>query len=443
MMKKIVALLLTLAMVLGLAACGGNNGENSGKNSGDESDISSKWDNLDWSKGADASDGDVTLCVTSWRQYDKEYYEEIARRFEEKYDWINVEIEITASQSAYYSNLQADILSGDAPDIMDLHPDRFIEYVNDDLLAPQTDFDYLERYNEAGKAITTVAGENYGFLLGYNYFGFIYNVVAFNKCGISVPTTPEELVAAVNALKKAGYGGISYPGATITSKIYRNIMQICLGNDIQDMYKSIDDGSLVDLSTVEGIESAFKTMEYYTDNDIFYTAFEGISYDAATSLFAQKKSAILYQGTYALGEAEESFPDVNFGYFPIPTYSGNSLNAAEGAQSACISSQCENLGAAKLWVEFLATEEISTYFSESTGMLSTIEGVTTEDEITPMVLASSEGCVIHSMNNIKYEAYWSTAFSDCLFNILCEDADWKEEVDYLKRKLEEIDLSSL
>ena len=437
-MKKIIALILAGVMMLGLVACSGTQ---AGKDNDGEK--TSKWDHLDWTKGADASGGDVTLRVTSWRQYDKDYYEEIARRFEEKYDWIDVQIDITPNQSAYYSNIQSDLMSGEAPDVMDIHLGNIPDYIKEGVIAPQTDFDYLERYKDSVKTATTFDGDNYGFLLAYNYFGFIYNVDAFNECGISVPTTPEELVAAVNTLKNAGYGGIAYPGQTLGGKIYRNILQISLGQDIQDMYKDIDTGKLTDITTIEGVESAFKTMKYYTDNDIYYNAFEGIGLEAANSLFAQKKSAILYNGTYALGEAKDTFPDINFGYFPIPTHSGNSISPAEGAQSACISATSKNLGAAKLWVEFLATPEISAYYCENSKMLSSLEGVTIDDEITNMYQHSTEDFVIHTMKDIKHEAYWYGLYEEILENILLNGADWKEETDLFRRKLEELDLSTL
>ena len=432
-MKKIIVFLMATAMLISLVACGGVNKkvQNNGFS----------WEHLDWSKGADDSDGKVTLRVTSWRQYDKAYYEEIEKRFEEKYDWIDVKLEFTASQSAYYSNIQADIMSGDAPDVMDLHRTYMREYAKEGILAPQTDFAYMDTYKDVAKATTVVDGENFAFMVAYNYFGLIYNVDVFNEVGVTVPTTPEELVSVVAKLKEAGYGGISYAGATEGSKFARNILDICVGNN-SGIKEGIDNGSITDISSVKGVKDAFKTIDYYVKNDIFYNAYEGITYEAATSLFAQEKAAILYGGTYSLGEAEQTYPNINFGYFAIPAYTENSLNASEPAQNACISANCENLGAAKLWVEFIATAEISSYFCSNSKMLSTIEGVTLDNDVSKMIIGSSEGFVLETPD-CKNAEYWELAYQAVFDNVMLKGAEWEKEVKSFARKLEEYDLSNL
>lgn len=440
-MKKVIALLLVTIMTLGLVACGGTS--NGGKNENNANSDSSAWEHLDWSKGADASEGKVTLRVVSWRQYDKEYYEEIERRFEEKYSWIDVQLEITASQSAYYSNIQADILDGKAPDVMDLHGDYVIDYAKEGVLAPQTNFDYMSNYKEIAKNYTTIEGENYAFMVAYNYFGFIYNADIFKDLGLKAPTTPEEMVDVMNALKAKGYGGVAYPGATVGSKVGRNILEICVGAEGHaNMFEGIEDGSITDIATLDGVDKAFETIKYYVDNKVFYNAFEGIGYEAVVSLFAQKKTAIMYNGTYAIGEAEQTCPGINMGYFAIPTYSGNSYNTSEAAQNASISATCENLGAAKLWVEFLATPEISTYFCSSSKMLSTIEGVTLDNEVSKMIVNSSDSFVLPLLN---YEnmAYWHSAYTSVFDNVLFGGKDWKQELQIFARRLQEYDLANL
>ena len=442
--KKIVALLMAGVMMFGLVACGEKNSSTNGESSNNESNGSSEspqWDHLDWTKGADASGGKVTLRVVTWRQYDKAYYEELERRFEEKYDWIDVQLQITANSSAYYSNVQADITDGTAPDVMDMHRANMRDYARDGVLAPQTNFDYMEKYSKVAQGTSVIDGENYGFMLGYNYYGLIYNTDIFEKVGLAIPKTPEELVSVVNKLKDAGYGGIAYPAATNNSKFATNIVSICVGNDA-GLELGIDDGSITDITTVDGVEEAFETIKYYVDNNIFYNAYEGISYEAAVTLFAQEKAPIMYGGTYMLGEAEQTYPDINFGYFAIPTYSGNSLNPSEPSQHACISASSKNLGAAKLWVEFLALPENSEYFCSNSKIISTIEGVTSDDEVMQMIKNSSEGFVLETPDT-ENSAYWYLAYRAVFDNVMLKKKDWKKEVEKLTRKLEDYDLSSL
>lgn len=440
-MKKIIALLLSVIMVLGLVACGDNAGDNEGGN-GNEGGQSAGAD-LDWTQGADASDGEVTLRVATWRQYDQPYYEEIIKRFEEKYDWINVTLEINPSQSAYYSNIQADIMSGTAPDVFDLHSGYVVSYAEEGALAPQTNFDYMDSYSDKAKYLTMINEENYAYMVAYNYFGFIYNTDIFAKEGLSVPTTPDEMVDVVNKLKKAGYGGVAYSGATNGAKIGHCILAGAMNTEgLFDLYQGIDNGSITDISTVEGTEEAFKSLQTYVDNDIWYNAYEGISYEAAISLFAQEKSAILYGGTYTIGEAQYTYPNINVGYFAIPTYVDNGVSYAEAAQNAVISATCKNLGAAKLWVEFLATPEISSYFCENSKMLPTIEGVTLNNEVSQMIQNSATDFAF-APNELDNQEYWYAAFDAVMDNVMFKGAKWMDEVKKLTRKLEDYDLSSL
>ncbi len=456
-MKKIIAVLLSVTMLFGLAACGETDDTDPGSESGgnETNDVAEEpgeqqgeeeESTLDWSAGADASGGEVTLRVATWRQHDQPYYEEIIRRFEEQYDWITVELEMNADSSSYYSNLQADIMSGTAPDVFDSHPNyRLVAYAEEGVIAPQTDFDYMDNYNESSKEITTLFGENYGYMNAYNYFGFLYNIDIFEEVGVSVPTTPEEMVDVVNQLKEAGYGGVIVGGATYGATALGNaVYLIALGTEGFDaLQEGIDNGSITDISTVEGVAEALDTLQTYTENDIYYNAFEGITYESGLSLYAQEKSAIVYSGSYIFGEQDVYFPDINTGFFPFPTYANNGVTYSEGAQTTVINAASDKLGAAKLWVEHLATSEISEYYCSNAKMLSTIEGVTPEFEEAEMLLNSSTDYAIKSIVEPENSEYWSSGFNNILEGVVFRGEDWQELVRVYASKLEEYDLSGL
>ena len=435
-MKKIIALLVAAMMAGGLVACGGGDADEKG--GGTEGD-------LNWSAGADDSGGEVTLRVATWRKYDKEYYEEIIRRFQEKYDWITVELEINADSGSYYSNLQADLIGGTAPDVFDHHPNsNIVVYAKEGMIAPQTDFEYMKNYKENAKEITTFLGENYGFMNAYNYFGCLYNIDIFNEVGVSVPTTPDELIEVVDKLKAAGYGGISFAGATNGAGGVANpVFLESLGTENYAKFQEgIDNGSITDISTVEGVPEALDTLQAYTEHDTWYTAVQGISYEASVSLYAQKKAAILYGGSYILGEGVH-FPDIKTGYFPLPVYGKTGVTYAEGAQTTLINAAGKNLGAAKLWVEFLASPEIAEFYCTNTEMMSTIEGVEVETDNLTMLRNSCQNYVIGTIVEQENSEYWSGGFNELLRGVVFEDKDWKDLVKIYTNKLEDYDLSRL
>lgn len=131
----------------------------------------------------------------------------------------------------------------------------------------------------------------------------------------------------------------------------------------------------MDISTNEEVKSTLDTLTYYADKDIYYNAYEAISFDAGMSLFAQKKTAIIYEGSWAIGEKDHYFPGINVAFFPVPTFANTGRSFCDSAQISIINSNSKALGAAKLWVEFLATPEISEYYCNNANMNSNIKGV--------------------------------------------------------------------
>ena len=450
MKKRVIAMMMAAVMVLGLAACGGGStpGGSDTDNTGDDKsgEDSQAGSSLDWSAGADASGGSVTLKIATWRKSDKPYYEEIIRRFEEQYDWITVELDINADSSAYYTNLQADIMSGSAPDVFDLHPnERLLSYAEDGILAPQTDFDYMSIYKDEAKSVTTILGENYGYMNAYNYFGFLYNKAIFDKLSLEVPTTPEELVSVVEKLKTAGYGGVVYAGRTYGSSALGNATFLNrMGTEgYYAMQNGLDDGSITDLAAVDGVTDVMNTLQLYTDNDIYYNAYESIDYDSGMSLFAQEKSAIIYSGSYAIGEKATYFPDIEVGYFTVPVYNGSGVSYGEGAQTSVINAAGKNLGAAKLWIEFLATQEISAYFCSNAKMMSTLKDVEVSFDEMDMLLGSASGYALKMIVEPEHSEYWSSGYTKVMDGVIFDGEDWETLVKSFKSKLEEYDLAHL
>ena len=417
MKKRIISILLVMAMACSMVACGG-----SGKD----------------------SNGKVTLRVATWREFDKEAYEEIERRFEEKYDYIDVQLEFNKDESSYLANIQTDITTGTVADVFDIHHTGTMQMYGDyGLIVDQSDMEYMKNYDEVPGAINTWNGKNYAYMNCYNYFGCLYNVDIFNKLGLAIPTTPEELVTVVNKLKDAGYGGIAYPGTQVGYTFANGCIISSIGTEAYDeMMLGMDYGQLTDVTTVDGLEKALETVEYYSDNDIFYTASESVGYEPALSLFASEKTAILWGGTYFFGEKDIYFPNINAAYFPVPTYSGNGMSYAEPGQCSCISAKSEHIEEAKLWVEFLATPEISEYYCTSAKMLSPIKGVEPKFEEAEMLLASSKGYYLIKSNYYENAELWNKEWDEMLKGVFWDGDSYKDHLNIVNAQLKKADIAN-
>ena len=385
-LKKIISIVMATAMILGLAACG--NSETSG-------------------------DGSKKIVrVATWREYDKEYYEEVERRFEEKYPQYDVQLEFNTDEVSYEQNIQTDLVMESAPDVFDLHASGNIQHYGESgLIFDQSDLTWIENISKEAKETVTWDGKTYAFPLNYNYFGFIFNKDIFTEVGVEVPKTPEELVAVVNKLKDAGYNGISYSGQTNGTKVIDAALLIEMGAEkYSQLMEGIDDGSVIDITSYEGVETALQTVQYYTQNDIWYKGYRDTSYEPSLSLFAQKKTAIVFCGAYIFGEKETQMPGINAGFFPIPTNSANGISYAEVGQCSCINAKSENLEGAKAWVEFLATKEISEYLCGSSRTMSTLEDAVPKFEEAQMLLDCATGYSLfkssYTDNSEWYDKEW-------------------------------------
>lgn len=418
MKKRFGVILMTVAMAICLSACGGSDGK---------------------------ADGDkVELRVATWREFDKEYYEEIEKRFEEKYDYIDVQLEFNADENSYLTNLQTDITTGKAADVFDVHHNGTLQMYGDyGLVVDQSGMDYMKNYSEVPGKINTWDGKHYAFMNCYNYFGCIYNIDVFNELGLAIPKTPEELVQVVGKLKDAGYGGVAYPGARWGTTFANAIIISSIGTDAYDeMMLGMDSGSLTDVTTVAGLEDALKTVKLYADNELLYTASQSVDYEPALSLFASGKSAILFGGTYFFGEEKEIyFPDINAGYFPLPTYAGNGVSYAEPGQCTCIFAKSEHVEEAKLWVEFLASPEISEYYCTNTKMLSTIEGVEPKFEGADMIISSSTGYNLIKSNFYENAEWWSVEWEEMLKGVLWNKDNYQDHINIVNKQLQEADIA--
>ena len=248
------------------------------------------------------------------------------------------------------------------------------------------------------------------------------------------------MVDVVNKLKSAGYGGVMVAGKTWGEAYGRAILMNAIGSDgYYKLRTGIDNGSITNIEEFEGVTEALDTMQKYSENDIYYTAFEGTDTTAGMSLFAQQKTAIVYGGTYLFGEQEYNFPGINAGYFPVPTYANTGISYAEGGETFVINSSSDKLGAAKLFVEFMATVENLEEFNKTTMKLSTIEGTTWNfDEIQTYV----KDYALKQNENFDNVDYWSTGFSNILKSTVYEGKAWKDLNRVYKSQLEEYDLAN-
>ena len=214
MMKKMLSILLALAMLLSFA----------GVAAADESAVEDPWNFVDPSVSAE---------LTVYRYYadaDKDNLDYAIAQMKDKYPnlTINVEARIGSDGEALREWAAVgelpDIFEVNSKDVFDLLKGNGDLYVMDDVVEKTGFYDLFSNGAAAKAARTNVDGHQYGFGCEASNLGCLwYNKDLFASLGISEPTNYEEFKNVITVLKDAGKTPISlfaaekWPATTLYS----------------------------------------------------------------------------------------------------------------------------------------------------------------------------------------------------------------------------------
>lgn len=169
--------------------------------------------------------------------------------------------------------------------------------------------EYWDKYPDKDQfpdsVVHTLDGKTYA-LQGYvNLLGLWYNADILEEIGAAVPTTPEELEAAMAKAVDAGYGGATLSGLPNSQGEWQGFPW--LSSDGFN-YENNDEAALT-----KGLER----MRSWVDNG--YLTQEAVTWDQTVPFqqFATGKFAFATNGNWQMGTAEAD-ADFNYGVAPLP-----------------------------------------------------------------------------------------------------------------------------
>ncbi len=172
-MKKIIALLLVLAMALCLVACGGGSGKTT-----------------------------VTMIAAQYGDETAAWWADFEKKFEEANSDIDLVVDVV-SWNDIYTVVNTRIANGEAPDLLNI--DVFADYQADGLLVPAEEWVSPETYAkffDSFLAESVVDGVVWAVPDLASARALYYNTDILAQAGVEVPTTWDELVAACQAIKE-------------------------------------------------------------------------------------------------------------------------------------------------------------------------------------------------------------------------------------------------
>lgn len=326
--KKLMALGLSAAMLL--SACGAsktNNNTSSGKASNADTKApvasntaSSKMSSV--ASNTSSTTGEKTkLRLMYWNK--EETIAPFLELAKEKLPNIDIEFNFVSVEQ-FLGTVETQLQAGEGPDILPTGEKE--AHAKAGYLVDLTNEDFVKNYSQAALDAISVDGKVYG-IPGISWFeGIFYNKEIFEKNGIELPKTFEQMMAVHKKLKAAGVKPQAWGASS-----WEPLAKSPLGLGVVD-YLQTDAGKGFDTSIRTG-EGKFKGSElekivdkwtqYIKDGYITEDMLQ-IDYDTALKEFATGEAAMWESGPWAINAIKETNPKLQFDMMPfVGTKEGN------------------------------------------------------------------------------------------------------------------------
>lgn len=363
--------------------------------------------NINWLSSRSASESAILAIQDIAKQYQEENPD---------LDF-NFEIENISDHTAYLQKLKILAASDELPEWFDSDPDTWFA----DIVADGKAYSFEDLYKELGmydqifpisKEYARLSDGSLNLMtLQCNTEYFFYNKDLFEQAGITeAPKTFDELLADCKLLQDQEIIPIAM-GADWP--ILRYIAQVpfrLTGNEYIENAVS-GEGSF-------GEEAGLKGAQFMQDiAQYFQEGWSSADYDTMNDLFASGQAAIMYNGTWALEQADMIGEDGNIkdniGYFTMPTYSDADVTTAtdffanSGIGTAIRTDAVDD--EMKAWIKYLLE-----HFADASLSYDQLPSVMPDEE-TMQSLPKVYQQIIEDVSNVKeYAKCWDVVIDSAL-----------------------------
>lgn len=237
---------------------------------------------------------------------------------------------------------------------------------------------------------------------------WFYNREHFEKAGIeAVPTTWDELAAACEKLKAAGYTPITIDDVYMTL-IYGYALQRALGTENTYALSDNKAANVKELWDDPAVLQVLKVLEDFASKGYFSDYIDSNIYPAGQAEFALGNASMTVNGTWLPVEvAEIAGEDFKWGEFATPTMAGSQVPITEnsiGGQAFMVSAATQNKDAAYELLRFFISDETQKEFADN-GLVPCSNGAD-----WPANVAEQKEMVSSLTANINYAAGVETDF---------------------------------
>ena len=229
--------------------------------------------------------------------------------------------------SEFLYGLKMDFASGCEPDIFGLWPGSDINLlIKKGKIADLTDLlranpSWYKCFKTSTWNMVTVDGRIYGLPIELIYEALFINRDLFEKYGVKVPTTYQELLEAIDIFKENGVIPIAYNQTSEGSYLYQNMVMKLGGKE--DVEQPFDENGK--------LKPCFKQGMYYLkelyDRGAFPKNWYELDDKKRNELFVDKKAAMIVQGSWLIGDQGLNSMDSKVDVVPFPDMPGGKADS--------------------------------------------------------------------------------------------------------------------
>lgn len=262
----------------------------------------------------------------------------------------NITIEVSSAPFAdYFTLLQADVVSGDAPDVFELNYENFVTYAANGVLLNIDEYlsgeaPYYPRALEAFQ----YNGEQLALPETFSTVLLFYNADLFDQAGIEYPTAEWTWADATAAAEAIGALGDDVWGLYSPVQFWEFYKKAAQNGECEFFNEDMTESTI----NSEACVSTLETMVSFMSNGYMPTAAQ-LSGVSDSELFISGKLGMLVTGIWMFG----AFADVDFAWDVEIEPAINQKAHHFFANGVAVSATTSNPEASALWAEFLTASE--------------------------------------------------------------------------------------
>jgi raffinose/stachyose/melibiose transport system substrate-binding protein len=335
----------------------------------------------------------VELTMGSWRTDDVAQMETILAAFHTAYPNITVKFDPT-NPPDYNATLRTQLEGGTGPDLMYLRSFATSRQLFDEgFLEPLAGLPGLDENftKEAQGPWATDDGAPYGLPMIAVSHGIYYNQDIFNELGIAVPQTWEELLAAAQTIKDAGYTPFANGAGdswTIAEIVFMNIAPNFIGGYEGRQAYLNGERCFNDANAVAAFQGVADLAPFFPEGQ------QALTYYDSQQLFLQGEAAMWLGGSWDIPFFEGEAPEFAWSVFAVPAPAGQDryvtfhLDAGMGINAASAHKE-----EAKLFLEWMTGPDFAALLANELPGFFPIrnEAPAVEDPVAATFLSFNEG----------------------------------------------------